>query len=100
MKSFFDAVIGGIGEFALGLILLIVWLFYTGIFISLQTKIFPKFHKMKNSKFFDWIPLAVSYFIIIKALADFRSVEFDVIQIVVDCIFTSAFVWGICHHQS
>ena len=100
MKSFFDTVIGGIGKFALGLVLLILWFFYTSIFIDLQTKIFPKFHKMKNSEFFDWIPLAVSYFIIIKALADFRSVEFDVIQIVVDCIFTSAFVWGIYHHQS
>lgn len=98
MKSFFDVVIGAIGDFVLKLVLLILWFSYTSIFVTIQTKIFPKLHKMKKSKFFEWIPLAISYFFIIKAIADFKSVEFDVIQIVIDCALNSVFVWSIFHY--
>lgn len=68
-------------------------LFYSGYFIHYQLKLFPGFCKMRNSELFKWIPLCLSYILILKLISHFRHISFNFYTIG-DCIWISLLFWG------
>ena len=71
----------------------IAFFVYSGKFIEFQLKLFPRISRSAYSRLFNFIPLAVSYWFIVKAFCTFRHIEFNFIFFIIICPFTSIISW-------
>lgn len=87
-------IFGSITMNILGIIVAIAFIAYSYSFIEFQIKLFPRISRSAYSILFNFIPLAVSYWLIAKAFCQFRHIEFDFIFFILSCPLLSIICWG------
>lgn len=93
MKHFIDNAINDAKIYILAIITVIFFYIYSFKFIELQLKLFPKLCTKKKSRYYNWIPLAISYFIILKTAADFDVIKSDFTDIVILSVIFPIICW-------
>ena len=88
-------IFGSIAQYILAVIETIAFIVYSYKFIEFQISLFPRISRSVYSVLFNFIPLAVSYWFIVKAFCAFRHIEFNFIFFIIICPFFSIICWGL-----
>lgn len=86
-------IFGSIAQNIIAVIEVIAFIAYSYTFIEFQMNLFPRISRSAYSRLFNFIPLAVSYWFIVKAFCAFRHIEFNFIFFIIICPFSSIICW-------
>ena len=88
-------IFGSITQNLLSVIAIIAVSAYSYYFIEFQLNLFPKISRSAYSILFNFIPLAASYWFIIKAFCAFRHNEFNFAFCIILCPIISIVCWNL-----
>jgi membrane protein len=93
VRALLHKIFESITQNLLFIIAFIAFVVYSGKFIEFQLKLFPRISRSAYSRLFNFIPLAVSYWFIVKAFCTFRHIEFDFTYSIISCPVLSIICW-------
>ena len=88
-------IFGSITQNLLSVIAIIAVSAYSYYFIEFQLNLFPKISRSAYSILFNFIPLAASYWFIIKAFFSFRHIELNFTFSIIFCPILSIIFWSL-----